>query len=272
MTADALLQALLDARARRQPCVLATLAAVKGSTPREAGAKALIFQDGRLLGTIGGGKFESLVIADALAALGQRHTLLKSYPLHEAAPDSFGAICGGEATVLFEPQLPREGLVVFGAGHCGLALCQLAHDCGWHVTVIDDRADLLATCPAHARHQGSAPDFIAAHPWQADEALVLVSRNHELDRHALAAALAHPGSRGYLGMIGSRRKVQAVFAELRHQGISDDQLATVHAPIGLDLAADAPMEIAVSVLAEIMMTLRGRSGQPLNTKRGVLGA
>lgn len=263
MTADALLQALLDARARRQPCVLATLAAVKGSTPREAGAKALIFPDGRLLGTIGGGKFESLVVADALATLGGGAPLLKSYPLHEAAPDSFGAICGGEAIVLLEPQLPREGLVVFGAGHCGLALCRLAHDCGWHVTVIDDRADLLAACPAHVRHHGSATDFIAAHSWRADEALVLVSRNHELDRHALAAALAHPGH-GYLGMIGSRRKVQAVFDELRRQGVSDEQLAAVRAPIGLDLAADAPMEIAVSVLAEIMMTLRSRSGKPLS--------
>ncbi len=264
MTPDALLQALLDARARREPCVLVTLAAVKGSVPREAGAKALVFPDGRLLGTIGGGKFESLVITEALAALGTGLPVLKTYPLHEAAADSFGAICGGEATVLLEPQRPREGLVVFGAGHCGLALCRLAHDCGWHVTVIDDRAGLLAACPAHLRHQGSAPDFIAAHPWCADEALVLVSRNHELDRLALAAALAHPGH-GYLGMIGSRRKVQAVFNELRREGVGDDQLARVRAPIGLDLAADAPMEIAVSVLAEIMLTLRGRSGKPLST-------
>lgn len=262
MTADDVLAALLDARARRQPCVLATLAAIAGSTPRQAGAKALILPDGRILGTIGGGKFEALVIADAIAALAEGAPVLKSYPLHETAPDSFGAICGGEATVLLEPHRPASALVVFGAGHCGQALCRLARDCGWHVTVIDDRADLLAACPAHLRHEGDAPDFITAHAWRGDEALVLVSRNHQLDREALAAALAHPGC-GYLGMIGSRRKVRQVFDDMRLRGFSADALARVHAPLGLDLAADAPMEIAVSILAEIMMVLRQRTGKPL---------
>ena len=264
MTADAVLAALLDARAQRQPCVLATLAAVKGSTPRAAGAKALIFPDGRLLGTIGGGKFEALVIADALIALAKGTPMLKSYPLHETAPDSFGAICGGEATVLLEPQRPGPALVIFGAGHCGQALSHLARDCGWHVTVIDDRPDLLAACPAHHRHEGAAPAFITAQAWSADDALVLVSRNHELDREALAAALATDPGPGYLGMIGSRRKVQHVLADMRQRGHSEDRIAQVRAPLGLDLAADAPMEIAVSILAEIMMALRHRSGRPLS--------
>ncbi len=262
MTADAVLEALLDARTRHQPCVLATLAVVTGSTPREAGTKMIIFPDGRLLGTIGGGKFESLVVADALDSLGGGTPVLKTYPLHEAAPESFGAICGGEATVLLEPQRPGAALVILGAGHCGQALCHLAFDCGWHVTVIDDRTELLAACSAHVRHKGDAPAFIAAHDWRADEALVLVSRNHELDREALAAALKHPGC-GYLGMIGSRRKVRQVFDDMRQRGMSEESLARVHAPLGLDLAADAPMEIAVSILAEIMMVLRQRSGRPL---------
>lgn len=263
MTPDAVLAALLDARAQRQPCVLATLAAVKGSTPRAAGAKALIFPDGRLLGTIGGGKFESLVIADALTALQRGHPVLKAYPLHETAPDSFGAICGGEATVLLEPQRPGPALVIFGAGHCGQALCRLARDCGWHVTVLDDRPDLLAACPAHHRHEGAAPAFIAAQAWGPDDALVLVSRNHELDREALAAALATEPGPGYLGMIGSRRKVQHVLADMRQRGLSEARIAALRAPLGLDLAADAPMEIAISILAEIMLVLRQRSGRPL---------
>src|SRR3982751_2299979 len=143
---DALLAELLAARERREPCVLATVAATRGSVPREPGAKALIFPDGRITGTVGGGKFEALVIADALATLEARAPLLKTYPLHEKSSESFGAICGGEVTVLLEPQLLKEALVIVGAGHCGQALSRLARECGWQVTVIDDREDLLAAC------------------------------------------------------------------------------------------------------------------------------
>ncbi len=263
MTDESLLRELLAVRQRREPCVLVTVAAVRGSVPREPGAKALIFADSRILGTIGGGKFESLVIADALALLESKVPLLKSYPLHEKSPDSFGAICGGEVTVMLEPQLPREAIIIFGAGHCGEALSKLAQGCGWHVTVIDDRADLLARCEAHVVYQGAAPDFIASHAWQSDEALVLVSRNYMLDREALATALAHPGA-GYLGMIGSQRKVTRVLEELRERGISEEALATVHAPIGLNIGADNPAEIAVSILAEVMGKLRKSTGKALS--------
>jgi xanthine dehydrogenase accessory factor len=261
---DALLAELLAARERREPCVLATVAATRGSVPREAGAKALIFGDGRIIGTIGGGKFESLVIADALTALTEKAPLLKTYPLHEGSAESFGAICGGEVTVLIEPQLVKETLVIIGAGHCGQALCRLARECGWHVIVLDDRADLLAACDAHERLSTSAPEFISAHPWCRTEALVIVSRNFEIDREALAAALAHPGA-GYIGMIGSARKVRRVFDDLLARGVSTADLARVYAPIGLDLGVDSPAEIAVSIFAELLKVLRGRSGDHLRT-------
>jgi xanthine dehydrogenase accessory factor len=256
---DALLAELLAARERREPCVLATVAATRGSVPREAGAKALIFADERIVGTVGGGKFESLVIADAQTALAEKATTLKTYPLHEGSADSFGAICGGEMTVLLEPQLVKEALTIVGAGHCGQALCRLARECGWHVTVLDDRPDLLDACNAHERLRIPAPEFIAAHSWRSEDALVMVSRNFEIDREALAAALVHPGA-GYLGMIGSTRKVRRVFDDLRARGFTDAAFARVFAPIGLDLGADAPAEIAVSVFAEMLRVLRGKSG------------
>jgi xanthine dehydrogenase accessory factor len=259
---EAMLAEWLAARERREPCALATVAATRGSVPREAGAKALIFGDGRIVGTVGGGKFESLVVADAQAAMTAKAPLLKTYPLHEANAESFGAICGGEVTVLIEPQLVTESLVIIGAGHCGQALCRLARDCGWHVTVLDDRADLLALCNAHERVSLPAPEFIASHIWKRDEALVIVSRNFEIDREALAAALAHPRA-GYIGMIGSARKVQRVFGDLRARGVADEALAAVFAPIGLDLGADAPAEIAVSIFSEILRVLRRRSGAHL---------
>lgn len=254
---------LLAAREARAPCVLATVAATSGSVPREAGAKMLVFADGRTVGTIGGGKFEALVIGECAALMRAKEPVLKRYPLHERDCESFGAICGGEVTVLLEPQGIADAVVIVGAGHCARALAKLAQECGWHVTVLDERAGLLADFPAPQRLAQPAPAFIAGRAWQRDEALVLMNRNYELDRDALEAAL-RVGGMGYLGMIGSRRKVRQVFDELAARGIDATQLAKVHAPIGLDIGADSPAEIAVSVMAEMLAALRGRVAQPLS--------
>ena len=260
---DALLQELLDARERHASCALATVAATTGSVPREAGAKMIVYADGKTSGTIGGGKFEALVIADGLAALRGQVPVLKTYPLHEGDAGSFGAICGGEVTILIEPQATREALVLVGAGHCAQAIAKLARECSWHVTILDDRAELLADSAAALKiSHPSAAEYIAAHDWQRDEALILVSRNYEIDREALHAALQQSGI-AYLGMIGSERKVRRVFEELRTRGVSESALEKVHAPIGLDIGADSPAEIAVSVLAEVMQTLRARTGRNL---------
>ncbi|MDQ6655211.1 MAG: XdhC/CoxI family protein [Verrucomicrobiota bacterium] len=261
---DSLLQELLHARQNRLACVLATIAATIGSVPREAGAKMLVYRDGTTSGTIGGGKFESLVVQDCLATLREGKPLLKTYPLHEASDCSFGAICGGEATVLMEPQNLNSAICLVGGGHCARAIAQLATDCGMHVTVVADRAELLAGFPstALAITETSAPAFIAAHDWQPGDALLLVSRNHELDLEALAAAVALDRI-SYIGMIGSRRKVRHVFDALRERGIGDEQLSRVYAPLGLDVGADSPAEIAVSAIAELLKVQRGRSGDHL---------
>ena len=223
-----------------------------------------VYADGRSSGTIGGGKFESLVIADAVAAMREKKPLLKNYPLHEGDADSFGAICGGEATVFIEPQLTNEALYLIGAGHCSRAIAKLAAECGLFVTVVEDRADMLTELPPTvARVSDSSPaDFIASHEWQADEALVMVSRNHEIDREALRAAVGQTGA-GYIGMIGSRRKVRMVFEALRSSGVSEEQLSGVYAPLGLDIGADSPAEIAVSTVAEILAVLRQRTATHL---------
>ena len=263
---DALLQELLAARERRASCALATIAATTGSVPRAAGAKMIVYGDGKISGTIGGGKFEALVVADALAALRGRHPVLKMFPLHEGDACSFGAICGGEVTILIEPQTTGEALVIVGAGHCAQAIAKLARECDWHVTVLDDRADLLTDSAASLKISDRSPaEFIAAHQWQPDEALVLVSRNYEIDREALHAALQQTGI-AYLGMIGSLRKVRRVFDDLRQRGISESVLEKVHAPIGLDIGADSPAEIAVAVLAEVMQVLRARKGGHLRIR------
>ena len=258
---------LVAARDARKPFAVITIAATTGSVPRAAGSKMFVYADGRSSGTIGGGKFESLVVADAVAAMRQKKPQLKRYPLREGDADSFGAICGGEVTVFIEPQKTSEGLHLIGAGHCSRAIAKLAAECGLFVTVVDDRDELMTDLPpAVARVSDSTPaDFIASREWQSDEALVIVSRNHEIDREALRAALAQTGA-GYIGMIGSRRKVRMVFDDMRQRGFSDEQLSRVYAPLGLDIGADSPAEIAVSTVAEVLAVLRGRTAKHMAIK------
>lgn len=260
---------LIAAREARRPFAVVTVAATTGSVPRAAGSKMFVYADGRSSGTIGGGKFESLVIADAQAAMREKKPLLKSYPLREGETDSFGAICGGEATVFIEPQITSEALYLIGSGHCAHAIAKLAAECGLFVSVVDDRDELLADLPpVVTRISDSSPaSFIASHEWQSDEALVIVSRNHEIDRGALAVALEQTGA-GYVGMIGSRRKVRRVFDHLRERGVSDEKLSKVYAPLGLDIGADSPAEIAVSAIAEILAVLRQRTAGHLRRNQG----
>lgn len=258
---DALLEELAAARRARKSCALITIAETRGSAPRSAGSKMLAYLDGTSSGTIGGGKFEALVLEEASRQMRKKKPLLKTYPLHESSPESFGAICGGEVTVLIEPQLLGEAIFLIGGGHCSQAIARLAVECGLFVTVIEDRAESTTALPAQALvvKEVDPSTFIASRAWQGDEAIVMVSRNYEIDREALGAALQTTGA-GYIGMIGSSRKIQQVFESLRERGVSADRLAQVYAPLGLDIGADSPAEIAVSVIAEILSVLRKKSG------------
>jgi xanthine dehydrogenase accessory factor len=245
-------------------CILATVAATRGSVPREPGAKMIVYADRRISGTVGGGKFESLLVDDCLQALEAGIPALKTYILREDHPDSFGAICGGEVTVLIEPQGIRESIFLVGAGHCAQALAHLARQCGFRIAVIEDRDETVNRFEsADQKFTDISPaDFIAKREWRKNEALVLLNRSYSMDRDALIVALRQPNI-GYLGMIGSRRKVQRVFDEIKAIGVDESLFARVHAPIGLDIGADSPEQIAVSVMAEILTVLRGRSGKPM---------
>lgn len=240
------------ARLAGEAFAMATVVQTDGSTPREAGARMLIYADGRVSGTIGGGKFEALVMAEAQRCVADGAAQMREYVLREDEPESFGAICGGRVTVFIEPLGSRERLFVIGSGHCGAAITRLARECGIHVTLLDDRQPGV---------DGRPPgEFIATATWRPTDALVIVNRNPDLDRIALGAALALTPGPSYIGMIGSRRKVRRVFDELIAQGVAQASLDRVFAPVGLDIGSDAPMEIAVSVVAEMLQILRGRKG------------
>jgi xanthine dehydrogenase accessory factor len=228
----------------------------------------IVYASGKTSGTVGGGKAEALIVQDALRCLETGKIELKRYPLREGEPDSFGAICGGEITLLIEPQRSGESIYLFGAGHCAAAIARLARSCEMNVIVIEDREETLnAFEPANRKHLCKNPaDFVSQQSWNAADAILLVNRNYLLDRDALKAVLATSGY-GYVGMIGSKRKVLKVYDELRAHGVSSDSLSQVHAPLGIDIGADSPEEIAISVMAEVLAVLRKRSGKSMRVRK-----
>ena len=259
-----ILEELLEAKAAGKECVLVTVAATKGSVPRQAGTRMIVYASGTISGTIGGGKFEALVIEDSLATLQTGKPELKTYVLREGSPDSFGAICGGEVTALLEPQNRSETIYLFGAGHCAIAIARLARICAFRTVLIEDRPEIVQSFePADEKRVEPEPaNWINGQSWRRSDALILVNRNYQLDRDALEVALK-TGGFGYLGMMGSKRKVHRIYDELTHRGMDPKVFGQVHAPIGLEIGADSPEEIAVSVIAEILAVLRGQSGKPM---------
>ncbi len=253
------------------PFVIATVVEAKGSTPRKCGAKMLIYADGSTQGTVGGGKFESLVIDQAQEVRESGELALKSFPLHERAKESFGAICGGEVTILLEPYKQRQRLIISGAGHCGQALASLAKTCDWAVIIVDDRAELFES-EFYQEAANSITYLTESHIFQnldfrESDAVVLISRGHPEDRAALNDLLARtPRPKlAYLGMVGSRRKVNRVMAEMRTEGISAEAIEQVYAPLGLDIGSESPAEIAISIMAEILQVTRGATGGHMRT-------
>ena len=226
----------------------------------------LVVADGSTRGTVGGGKFEALVLQEAMQVMHTDEIRMKSFPLHEGSEESFGAICGGEVTVLLEPHNVKQRLIISGAGHCGQALASLAKTCGWTVLIVDDRAELFQS--AFYQHEAEQMTYITESDafqtmeLRESDAVVLVSRGHPEDRAALKNLLSRDPipQLAYLGMVGSRRKVGMVMADMASEGIPADLLNEVYAPLGLNIGSESPEEIAVSIMAEILQVTRGATG------------
>lgn len=248
------LPAILEAHGR---VALATVVSATGSTPREATARMLVLPDGSTRGTIGGGKFESLVIADARKMLdGRGLPFTKRYDFLPEGPDSFGAVCGGTATVLLEILERAPRLLVVGAGHCGRALARMASFAGWAVTVADERPEQLdpAAFPSDAALVCVKDDYSDLPLPRPEDFVALVSRGHVTDGRAFRRLRGTPVA--YLGMMGSNAKKKALFDELRGEGWGEDELARARSPIGLEIGAESPEEIAVAIVAELVKVRR----------------
>ncbi len=246
-----ILNELLAAQETGESVVLATVVKARGSVPRHAGAKMLIYENGRTSGTIGGGEMEARVVQEAAEVLKDNQPRVIPYSLVSPEQGDPG-VCGGEMEIYLEPYLPPVTLLIVGCGHVGRALAHLGQWLGYRVVVTDDREDLVT--PHLIPHAdlylpGNIEDAIKTSPITMNTFITLVTRNVMVDRVVLPLLLNSPAP--YIGVMGSKRRWQETQKLLLADGISKDALQRVHSPIGLELNAETPAEIALSILSEI---------------------
>jgi xanthine dehydrogenase accessory factor len=246
-------QALSELEKNNESAALCTVVKSEGSTPRHVGSKMLVYPDRNFIGTVGGGELENRVIKAALESLqsGEAQTIL--YSMVDPSRGDPG-VCGGTVEVFVEPILPPATIVVIGAGHVGKAVVHLAKWLGFRVAVSDDRTEFCTP--------ESVPGADAYYPVEMGKLaeqlkitrqtyLVVTSRGSSVDAEGLPSLLGSDAA--YIGVIGSKRRWLTTVKALKEQGISEESIKKVHSPIGLELNAETPEEIAVSIMAEILM-------------------
>jgi len=257
-------QSLAELESTRQPAALCTVVKTNGSTPRHAASKMLVYPDGYILGTVGGGELENRVRQEALVSLQDGRPRLLSYNMTDPSRGDPG-VCGGQVEVFVEPILPPPLLVVVGGGHVGKAVAHLGKWLGFRVAVSDDRPE-FCTPEANPDADEFYPCPLAELPLHLNITpqtyLVLTTRGSQVDAAGLPALLETPAA--YIGVIGSRRRWAETQRQIRQAGIPAEKLARVRSPIGLELNAETPQEIAVSILAEIIMSRHGGDGQVMS--------
>jgi xanthine dehydrogenase accessory factor len=232
---------------------LAIVIDARGSTPRKTGAKMVVHENGGISGTIGGGKIEAMVCQEALQIMRKEEPRTIHFDLKGDDPVENISICGGSLDVYIEPIAPAATVFIFGGGHISLFVARLSKMVGFEVAVIDDRAEFAN----HERFPEAAlviadefPSAVKKLKVNRTSYLVIVTRGHLQDEEVLEWAARTDAK--YVGMIGSGKKIQTVYSNLKKKGISQEQLKRVHAPIGLDIGAETPEEIAVSIVAEMI--------------------
>ena len=232
---------------------VATIISVEGSTPREAGAKMLVYKDGHILGTIGGGSIENQVIQESIGVIKTGKAKKMAYRLNHLG--ELGMVCGGDTEVFIEPIISAPYLFVFGAGHISVPLVKMAALTDFRVVVIDDRPEFATAARFPDATEIIASDFQSTFEKidiSSESFVVIITHGHKGDETVLGNALKTPAK--YIGMIGSKSKNEAVFAGLKERGFTPDDFSRVHTPIGLPIHAKTPEEIAVSILSEMIQT------------------
>ncbi len=258
-------QALAEIEKNNETAALCTVVTSQGSTPRHVGSKMLVYPGGRFIGTVGGGDLEHRVLDEAWIAMSDGQARVLKYSMVDPSRGDVG-VCGGTVEVFVEPILPAPLVVVVGSGHVGKAVVHLAKWLGFRVAVSDDRAEF---CNPEAAPGGDAyypvPMEKLTEQFKVTKQtfFVLTTRGSNVDALGLPSLLASPAA--YIGVIGSKRRWSMTVKSLKGQGVSDEAIARVHSPMGLELNAETPEEIAVSILAEILMLRDQGTGKMMKT-------
>lgn len=264
-----ILQLAAECIEQNKACALVTIIRTAGSVPRHEGSKMLVGTDGAILaGTIGGGEMENRVIQLAVQCMADGQPRTASFQLADPKEGDPG-VCGGTVEVFIEPLLSTPTLVIVGAGHVGRALAHAAKWCGFRVVVTDDRVELCTpeqTPEADEYLPGLLNEQLEKITITPQTYFALVTRGFPIDVKVLPTLLQSPAA--YIGVIGSKRRWLTAANALRERGVTDEQLERVHAPIGLELNAETPEEIAISIMAEIIMRRRGGDGRPMRGDKG----
>lgn len=257
-------QQVLNAKKENKIHAIATVVRTEGNTPRKPGAKMLVFADGSIYGSIGGGIVEKQAISDCLSAMKSGETALKTYCAFSKEVVDHGMVCGNNMTVFIEPGKQLPYLYLCGCGHVAQAVLPLAKSMGYYVVAIDAR-DVSgyesALKAADELHILKSFDEIGALEFVANASFIVCSFSHKTDGEILNAVLDKQPA--YVGMLGGKPKIRALFSKLKENGYSEEVLRQIHAPIGLDIAGETPAEIAVSIMAEVLAAKNGGSCRPM---------
>jgi xanthine dehydrogenase accessory factor len=248
---------IVELRRQGRRGAVATIVNVRGSIPSFKTAKMLVRDDGSIVGTIGGGCVEADVWQAAREVMESEKPRTLTFDLNQDPKYDTGLVCGGTLDVFVEPILPPAVLYIFGAGHVAIHLCSVAAGAGFDVIVADDRTSYATKERFPAARETYALDFDEAmrtlDPRESSY-IVIVTRGHRDDMRMLRWAVQTPAR--YVGMIGSKRKVIEIFKTLQEEGLAADLFGRVHAPVGLDIGAITPEEIAVAITAELIAVRR----------------
>jgi xanthine dehydrogenase accessory factor len=255
-----LYEELVRLRRLGQKCALATIVEKRGSIPSYESAKLLVREDGSLIGTIGGGCVEAEVWTAAREVIETEKPKHLSFNLGQDAAYDNGLICGGQLDVFVEPVLPVPQAYIFGAGHISKSLSKVASLAGFSTVIVDNReafANRERFPEAGEVHAAEYEEIFSRLPINENSYVIIVTRGHRDDMRVLKLAIATPAR--YIAMIGSKRKVLNVVRELEKEGFSRAAFERIYAPMGLDIGAISPEEIAISVAAE-MIAVRRNAG------------
>jgi xanthine dehydrogenase accessory factor len=251
-----LFEEIVKMRRAGQRGALATIVHTNGSIPSYESSRMLVRDDGSIAGTIGGGCVEAEVWAAAKEVMHKEAPRKMVFNLNNEATYDNGLICGGTLEVFVEPILPQPTLYLFGGGHVSMAVAKAASAAGFGVVVIDDRetfANAERFPMANAVYTSYEGAFEKIRP-NAASYLIIVTRGHKEDMRVLGWAVRTPAR--YVGMIGSKRKVLSVYKALENDGYRPEEFQRVYAPMGLEIGALAPEEIAISIVAELIAVRR----------------